>query len=65
MPKNSGRGALANVVLREAEDRLSAPLEGTLHCLQNRARLVRALDDRLDRLKAAPTHAESVAPSGN
>ncbi|WP_241839439.1 hypothetical protein OH797_00130 [Streptomyces anulatus] len=25
MPKSSGRGALANVVLREAEDRLSAP----------------------------------------
>ncbi|MFF2133793.1 DUF6415 family natural product biosynthesis protein [Streptomyces olivochromogenes] len=50
LPKSDGRGALAEVVLREADDRLSAPLEGTPRCAQNRARLVRALYARLDRL---------------
>lgn len=50
LPKSDGRGALAEVVLREADGRLSAPLEGTARCVQNRARLVRALYTRLDRL---------------
>ncbi|MFD9607189.1 DUF6415 family natural product biosynthesis protein [Streptomyces sp. NPDC059970] len=50
LPKNDGRGALAEVVLREADGRLSAPLQGTVRCVQNRARLVRALYTRLDRL---------------
>ncbi|WP_331757695.1 DUF6415 family natural product biosynthesis protein (plasmid) [Streptomyces sp. NBC_01650] len=50
LPRNDGRGALAEVVLREADGRLSAGLEGTAHCAQNRARLVRALYTRLDRL---------------
>lgn len=50
LPKNDGRGALAEVVLREAAGRLSTPIEGTVRCVQNRARLVRALYERLDRL---------------
>ncbi|MDX3370080.1 DUF6415 family natural product biosynthesis protein [Streptomyces sp. ME02-6987-2C] len=50
LPKSDGRGALAEVVLREADRRLSAPLQGTARCAQNRARLVRALYTRLDRL---------------
>ncbi|MEU0523090.1 DUF6415 family natural product biosynthesis protein [Streptomyces niveus] len=50
LPKSDGRGALAEVVLREARSRLSAPLEGTARCARNRARLVRALYMRLDRL---------------
>ncbi|MFB6945611.1 DUF6415 family natural product biosynthesis protein [Streptomyces sp. NPDC056237] len=50
LPKSDGRGALAEVILREADGRLSAPLEGTTRCAQNRARLVRALYTRLDRL---------------
>ncbi|MGW4995203.1 DUF6415 family natural product biosynthesis protein [Streptomyces mirabilis] len=50
LPKSDGRGALAEVVLREAHGRLSTPLEGTARCVQNRARLVRALYTRLDRL---------------
>ncbi|MER5371007.1 restriction endonuclease [Streptomyces sp. NPDC002722] len=58
LPKSGGRGALAEVVLREADGRLSAPLERTARCVQNRARLVRALYTRLDRLtepvQAAP-----------
>ncbi|MER6120767.1 restriction endonuclease [Streptomyces sp. NPDC001743] len=55
LPKSDGRGALAEVVLREADGRLSAPLEGTARCVQNRARLVRALYTRLDRLTARST----------
>ncbi|MER5359701.1 DUF6415 family natural product biosynthesis protein [Streptomyces sp. NPDC002785] len=54
LPKDSGPRALADVVLREAEGRLSTTLEGTVRCVQNRARLVRALYERLDRLEAAP-----------
>ncbi|MFE5669238.1 DUF6415 family natural product biosynthesis protein [Streptomyces niveus] len=53
LPKSSGPRALADVVLREAEGRLSTTLEGTVRCVQNRARLVRALYERLDRLEAA------------
>ncbi|WP_327207229.1 DUF6415 family natural product biosynthesis protein [[Kitasatospora] papulosa] len=56
LPKSSGHRALADVVLREAEGRLSAPLEGTVRCAQNRARLVRALYERLD-------HLETTAPA--
>ncbi|MFI1018215.1 DUF6415 family natural product biosynthesis protein [Streptomyces sp. NPDC020965] len=63
LPKSSGPRALADVVLREAEDRLSAAIEGTVDCVQNRARLVRALYERLDRLEAALAP-ERVAPSG-
>ncbi|MEF9915358.1 DUF6415 family natural product biosynthesis protein [Streptomyces sp. P5-A9] len=63
LPKSSGPRALADVVLREAEGRLSATLEGTVRCVQNRARLVRALYERLDRLEAALAP-ERVAPSG-
>ncbi|MFD9574956.1 DUF6415 family natural product biosynthesis protein [Streptomyces sp. NPDC059982] len=63
LPKSSGPRALADVVLREAEGRLSATLEGTVRCVQNRARLVRALYERLDRLEAALVP-ERVAPEG-
>ncbi|MFJ8869441.1 restriction endonuclease [Streptomyces sp. NPDC102473] len=50
LPKDDGRGALAEIVLREATARLTAPIEGTARCVQDRARLVRALYERLDRL---------------
>ncbi|MFF1918323.1 DUF6415 family natural product biosynthesis protein [Streptomyces sp. NPDC058239] len=63
LPKNSGPKALADIVLREAEGRLSTTLEGTVRCVQNRARLIRALYERLDRLETAPA-SERVAPSG-
>ncbi|NUH42871.1 restriction endonuclease [Streptomyces samsunensis] len=46
--------ALADVVLAEAHRRLSTPARGTMRCVQNRARLVRALYERLDRLPAVP-----------
>jgi hypothetical protein len=57
LPKDSGPKALADVVLREADGRLSTTIEGTVHCVQNRARLVRALYESLDRLEAAATPA--------
>jgi hypothetical protein len=63
LSKDSGPWALADVVLREAEGRLSATIEGTVRCVQNRARLVRALYERLDRLDDAPAP-ERVVPSG-
>lgn len=50
---DSGLKALADVVLREAEGQLSAKPEGTVHCIQNGARTVRALYERLDRLAEA------------
>lgn len=50
LPKDSGPRALADVVLCEAEGRLSVTLEGTVRCVQSRARLVRALYEPLDRL---------------
>jgi hypothetical protein len=53
LPADSGRRALADVVLLEAEVRLSATLEGAVRCVQDRARLVRALYERLDRLRTA------------
>ncbi|MGA5194060.1 DUF6415 family natural product biosynthesis protein [Streptomyces exfoliatus] len=63
LPKASGPKALADIVLREAEGRLSATLEGTVRCVRNRARLVRALYERLDRLEVALAP-ERVVPSG-
>jgi hypothetical protein len=50
LPKGHGAGALAEAVLREADNRLGAPIRGTARCAQNRARFVRALYTRLDRL---------------
>ncbi|MFE3686483.1 DUF6415 family natural product biosynthesis protein [Streptomyces sp. NPDC059095] len=63
LPENSGPRVLADVVLREAEGRLSATIEGTVQCVQNRACLVRALYERLGRLEAEPAP-ERVAPEG-
>ncbi|MGX1114831.1 hypothetical protein RKD37_000194 [Streptomyces ambofaciens] len=57
LPKDSGPPALADIVLREAEGRLSVTIEGTVRCVQNRARLLRALYERLDRLDIALTQA--------
>ncbi|MFI9082364.1 restriction endonuclease [Streptomyces sioyaensis] len=50
LPEHSKRRALVDVVLAEADRRLSTPVRGTVACCQNRARLVRALYERLDRL---------------
>ncbi|MEU1439283.1 DUF6415 family natural product biosynthesis protein [Streptomyces sp. NPDC005775] len=63
LPKDSGPKALADVVLREAEGRLATMIEGTVRCAQNRARLVRALYARLDRLETA--NGPSAAPTAD
>jgi hypothetical protein len=47
---HNGRRALAEVVLGEAERRLRVVAQGTAACVQDRAQLVRALYERLDRL---------------
>ncbi|MFF9569986.1 DUF6415 family natural product biosynthesis protein [Streptomyces sp. NPDC014685] len=71
LPKSDGRGALAEVILREADGRLSAPLKGTARCVQSRARLVQALYSRLDRLTEAvaaarqPTRRHQTENRGN
>ncbi|MER7001215.1 DUF6415 family natural product biosynthesis protein [Streptomyces sp. NPDC000410] len=46
--------ALTEVVLQEADSQLKEPYDGTMACVQNRARLVRALYERLDRLAPVP-----------
>ncbi|MCB5166524.1 DUF6415 family natural product biosynthesis protein [Streptomyces bambusae] len=50
LPQDAQARMLAAVVLDEAERRLSAPRLGTVRCVQQRARMVRALYERLDRL---------------
>ncbi|MEU6310636.1 restriction endonuclease [Streptomyces sp. NPDC047014] len=64
LPEDHAARALADVVLEEASRRLSVPPEGTARCAQNRARLVRALYERLDRLVAvAPQAATAPRPT--
>jgi hypothetical protein len=59
LPVRSRTRLLTEMVLAEADRRLSAPFEGTPHCVRQRARMVRALYERLDRLapavEASPT----------
>jgi len=50
LPPDSGARALTDVVLGEATRRLSVRPYGTLACAVNRARLVKALYERLDAL---------------
>lgn len=52
LPRDDARRVFAELILREARDRLCQPCT-SLHRVQNRARLVRALYGRLDRLQAA------------
>ncbi|MFF4583541.1 hypothetical protein ACFY15_35015 [Streptomyces sp. NPDC001373] len=52
---------MADVVLAEADRDLATASHGTVHCAQRRARLIRALYERLDRLtKAAPRPLRSL-----
>jgi hypothetical protein len=50
LPERRAARALAEYVLNDADRRLAVPLEGTACCAQERARIVRALYERLDRL---------------
>ncbi|MFJ8584735.1 restriction endonuclease [Streptomyces sp. NPDC093595] len=72
LPAGDPRRTPAEAVLDAAERHLSAPLQGTAHCVRSRAGLVRALYEQLDRLKgtspgsvtpdSAPKHAPHRAP---
>lgn len=53
LSKGNGARALAEVILSEVQQRLATRRRGTLACAQDRARLVRALYERLDRLQEA------------
>ncbi|WP_435245136.1 restriction endonuclease [Streptomyces tendae] len=56
--QNPGR-VLTEQVLEETDRRLPAPYLGTMVCAQGRARLLRALYERLDRLPAPPSPAQA------
>lgn len=60
LPDDSGPRTFARYILDEADRRLAAPTLGTLHCVQHRARLLRALYDRLDRLQSVTAASEPV-----
>ena len=53
LPPRAEPRVLAEVVLEEAERRLGQPRRGTARCAQMRARQVRALYERLDRIQGA------------
>ncbi|MFF2779898.1 DUF6415 family natural product biosynthesis protein [Streptomyces sp. NPDC058052] len=61
LPADHAARALADVVLDEADRRLSAAPDGTVLCAQGRARLIRALYERLDRLTEAAASAPAKA----
>ncbi|MDX3434400.1 restriction endonuclease [Streptomyces sp. ME01-18a] len=61
LPDEHAARALADVVLEEADRRLSLGIEGTVRCVQDRARLVRALYERLARLVGAAHEAASAS----
>ncbi|MFC0602293.1 restriction endonuclease [Streptomyces palmae] len=58
LPRNSQR-ELCEIVLREAARRLSTAVHGTVRCAQDRARLVRALYERLGSLSESPAATEA------
>ncbi|MGW3414604.1 restriction endonuclease [Streptomyces sp. NPDC000888] len=60
LPDDDGRRLFAELILQEADGRLSQPCT-SLHRVQNRARLIRALYGRLDRLEAAVPADEAAA----
>ncbi|MFF3277160.1 DUF6415 family natural product biosynthesis protein [Streptomyces chrestomyceticus] len=62
LPRDSEMRVLTEVVLGEAERRLSARPQATVTCVQHLARLVRALYERLDRLEAAAQSGSAPAP---
>ncbi|MFI9081633.1 restriction endonuclease [Streptomyces sioyaensis] len=60
LPQYIKRRALADVVLAEADRRLSMSAQGTVACCQNRARLVRALYEHLDRVAGVAPRAATT-----
>ncbi|GAA3760773.1 restriction endonuclease [Streptomyces tremellae] len=60
LPEDDGRRLFAELILHEADTSLTRPCTN-LHQVQGRARLIRALYERLDRLDAA-TETATTAP---
>ncbi|MEU7154481.1 restriction endonuclease [Streptomyces sp. NPDC045456] len=63
LPKNSAIRALTEIVLGEAERRLSVPPRPTVTGVQNLARLLRALYERHNRLHHAPQPSHAALPA--
>ncbi|MFB7918153.1 restriction endonuclease [Streptomyces sp. NPDC056061] len=64
LPDDRPARALTDLILEDTERRLTAPLRGSVRCVQGRALLVRTLYERLDRLTEATTrHEEAVPPT--
>jgi len=64
LSQDDGRRALAELILQEADARLSQPCT-SLHQVQNRARLIRSLYERLDRLEAAAPAADEATTAAS
>ncbi|WP_086708919.1 DUF6415 family natural product biosynthesis protein [Streptomyces antimycoticus] len=62
LPETARVRALTEEVIEETDRQLSAPWLGTVHCVKQRARIVRALYERLDRLGRIDS-ARPAAPS--
>lgn len=62
LPEDDGRRLFAELILQEADGRLSQPCT-SLNRVQNRARLIRALYERLDRLETAVPADEAATAS--
>lgn len=61
LPEDDGQRALATVVLADTAWQLSIPIAGTARCAHDRARLVRELYERLDRLTQSPAAPAAAA----
>ncbi|MEU0287449.1 restriction endonuclease [Streptomyces sp. NPDC006147] len=64
LPEDDGRRLFAELILQEADGRLSQPCT-SLNRVHNRARLIRALYERLDRLQSATTPADGAAAAAS
>ncbi|MCT9141732.1 restriction endonuclease [Streptomyces violarus] len=62
LPENDGRRLFAELILQDADESLSQPCT-SLHRVHKRARLIRALYERLDRLQGAVPVDESASPA--
>lgn len=60
LSEDDGRRVFAELILQEADGRLSQPCT-SLHRVRNRARLIRALYERLDRVREAAALADEAA----
>jgi hypothetical protein len=60
LSEDDGRRALAELILQEADGRLVQPCT-RVHQVQSRARLVRSLYERLDRLEVAAAAVDGAA----